>query len=164
MPTGPCCRWVVVGGQRWLDGVVIEQSTQSILDFLKQRRRWFVGLVKTVRHAPVRLHHKVTLGACMAVWAASWLSILTAVLVALGRVSAPPAAFLLGAGSLSVFVVEYVIGLRMNLAHRGPGGAASRLVLYVMQIVLIPLFSVLEVTGVLYGLVRPESGFHVVKK
>ena len=34
-------------------GVVREQSPQSILDFLKQRRRWFVG-IRTVKHPIAR--------------------------------------------------------------------------------------------------------------
>jgi len=149
---------------RWVDGVIIEQSTQSVRDFLKQRRRWFVGLVKTIVHAPVGLRHKFTLAVCMAVWAVSWLSIVSAVALACGRASAPPAAFVIGAGSFSVFVAQYIVGLHLNLAHRGATSWPRRASLYVVQVAFIPIFSILEASGVLYALLRPESGFHVVKK
>ena len=36
----------------WVDGFMEEQSCMSIVDFLRQRRRWFHGLVKTVLYAP----------------------------------------------------------------------------------------------------------------
>ncbi len=149
---------------RWVDGVVIEQSTQSARDFLKQRRRWFVGLTKTLLHAPVGRWRKLALSACMTAWAVSWVCAATAVLVALGHVSAPPVAFCIGAWSLSVYVLEYVVGLRVNLAHRGTTTPGCRALLYLSQVVLMPVFSALEIAGVLYAVVRPESGFHVVKK
>ena len=37
---------------RWVDGYCLEQSTQSVMDFLKQRRRWFVGLCLVCLRAP----------------------------------------------------------------------------------------------------------------
>lgn len=31
---------------KWIDGYLEEQATQSLMDFLKQRRRWYYGLRK----------------------------------------------------------------------------------------------------------------------
>ena len=37
---------------RWVEGYLEEQSTQSVVDFIKQRERWFRGLVAVVFDAP----------------------------------------------------------------------------------------------------------------
>jgi egghead protein (zeste-white 4 protein) len=46
--------WALVAMQkgircRWVNGYLEEQSTQSVSDFIKQRRRWFQGLVIIAR-------------------------------------------------------------------------------------------------------------------
>lgn len=47
---------------RWVDGYLEEQSTQSIKDFIKQRRRWFQGLAKVSLYAPVNPKWRFSLG------------------------------------------------------------------------------------------------------
>ena len=49
--------WAMVAMQdgyrcRWVDGYLEEQSTQSVSDFVRQRRRWFQGLAKVALYAP----------------------------------------------------------------------------------------------------------------
>src|SRR5207237_3402241 len=39
-----------------------------------------------------------------------------------------------------------------------------RLPLYALQIALIPFFSIVEALGVIYGLLSPDSGFHIINK
>ncbi len=46
----------------WVEGYLGEQSCLSLKDFLRQRRRWFQGLVKVVLHAPVKLRWRFFLG------------------------------------------------------------------------------------------------------
>src|SRR5208282_6304918 len=53
----------------WVDGFLEEQSCMSVIDFLRQRRRWFHGLVKTVLFAPVKLRWRLGLGLNTTLWA-----------------------------------------------------------------------------------------------
>lgn len=73
----------------------------------------------------------------------------------------------LGAVVMAWYINTYLTGLWLNLrgmpADIRPS-PARRLVLSAAQIVLLPIFGILEGFGVLYAMIKPERGFHVVKK
>ena len=56
---------------RWVEGHLAEQCTHKIPDFLKQRRRWFNGMGRTARLAPVRRRWRAVLGVSMLAWASA---------------------------------------------------------------------------------------------
>jgi egghead protein (zeste-white 4 protein) len=71
----------VQGGYRlcWVDGYLEEQSTQSLMDFLRQRRRWFQGLMKVARYAPVNFRWRLSVGFHTVAWALAPLTLLYSV-------------------------------------------------------------------------------------
>jgi beta-1,4-mannosyltransferase len=149
---------------RWVDGVVVEQAPQRLADFLKQRRRWFVGLCQVVRHAPVPLRWRLPLAFSVAAWSLAWLGVVyTYVNLATG-IDTPDPIWLAGTFAFSVYVVQYVVGLRINMDHRGMHGFWRRGRLYVLQVLLVPVFALMEAAGVVYGIVKPEVAFHVISK
>lgn len=149
---------------RWVDGFVVEQSTQSVADFVKQRRRWFAGLLRVVLYADTTLWLRTALAAFVALWALSWVGVATTLAnLALG-LRTPPVVAALGDFSLATFVVTYVVGLHVNLRERGGVPWPRRAALYALQVLLVPAFATLEAAGVVAALVRPERGFHVVRK
>ncbi len=150
---------------RWIEGYVEEQPTQSAKDFMKQRRRWFIGLVKVVQHAPVALRWRVPLAISVGLWSLSWVGVLYTY-VRLGVGLQTPAPWIVWVGDLafSIYVANYVLGLKLNLDDWEPVGKLRAAGLYVAVVLLIPIFSLLEVGGVLWALLRPDPGFHVVKK
>jgi egghead protein (zeste-white 4 protein) len=149
---------------RWVDGYCLEQSTRSVTDFIKQRRRWFVGLVLVCLRAPARRWHRVALISSIALWGVSWLgwwSVAVAAIVVDVRI--PALVFLTGSVSLAAYSALYLLGLELNLVQRGVPWV-RRIPWYVAQVVLLPVFSLLESSAVIYGVVRPDVNFHVVKK
>ena len=149
---------------RWVDGYCLEQSTQSIVDFVKQRRRWFVGLCLVCLRAPARFWHRVALVTSVSLWGVGWLgwwSVSLAVIATDVRI--PLAVFVVGAVSLAAYCALYLLGLELNLQQRGLPWY-RRIPWYFAQILLLPFFSLLEGFAVLYGLVRPDFNFHIVKK
>lgn len=149
---------------RWVDGYLLEQSTQSVADFVRQRRRWFSGLVRVVLYAETTLRVRLPLAVFMAVWSVSWIGMLyTVANLFLGLRTAPVLAALADL-SLVTSATTYVIGLTVLLRERAPLPLRVRAALYVAQVALLPAFAVLEAAGVVLGLVRPERGFHVVRK
>lgn len=149
---------------RWVDGYVAEQAPQSVNDFVKQRRRWFVGLAKVVTEAPVALRWRIPLAISTAVWSASWVGILYLYVNLFTGFAVPDWVQLCGNVGFATYIATYVLGLHLNLENLPAQGRLRSAVLYAAQIALIPVFAALEAAGVIYGLVRAETGFHVIRK
>lgn len=65
--------WVFLAMQngfrlRWVHGFLEEQATESIADFVKQRRRWMYGLQKVMWLNPCYVRYRLVFVAFMAVW------------------------------------------------------------------------------------------------
>jgi egghead protein (zeste-white 4 protein) len=149
---------------RWVDGYVVEQSCYSVRDFVKQRRRWFVGLWLVAVRAPSALRWRLALGTSTALWSISWIAVTyTYVNLATG-VSTPLPIRLIGNFVFAFYLVEYVLGLKINLDHRPPIGRLAAAKLYALQVILVPVFQLMEGASVLYGIVRPDMRFHIVRK
>lgn len=149
---------------RWVEGYMEEQSTQSIPDFIKQRRRWMQGLIKVVLHAPVHPKWKVVLGFNILMWnIGPFASIYTVAHFFFGFNHAWWITFLANY-SYSSSVLIYAVGLKANSDEFGIKNHFKKTGWYLTQITLFPYFSLLESVGVLAAIFKPVSGFHVVKK
>ncbi len=149
---------------RWVDGYCLEQSTRSIGDFIKQRRRWFIGLCLVCLRAPARFWHRVALVSSVAVWGVGWLGWWgISIAIVVFNVRIPFVVFLIGAASLTAYAALYVLGLELNLEQRGIPWP-RRVVWHLIQVLLLPAFSLLESSAVVYGVIRPDFNFHIVKK
>ena len=149
---------------RWVDGYCLEQSTQSVMDFLKQRRRWFVGLVLVCLRAPAHVFHRLTLVSSVILWGVGWLgwwSVSIAAVLVDARI--PRVVLFIGTSSLAAYSALYLLGLELNLDQRGVPWY-RRIPWQLAQILLLPIYSLLESYAVIYGVVRPTVGFHIVKK
>ncbi len=147
----------------WIDGYIVEQSPQTVPDFLRQRRRWFVGLWWGALHAPVRLRYRISLGVSTTIWSVGWMALLYSVIRIFSGVIVPQPIAWLGDVVFATYVTNYTLGAWVSLADKGVAGLARARYL-TLQIVLVPVFTFLEAAAVVYALVRPETGFHVVRK
>lgn len=149
---------------RWVEGYLEEQSTQSVKDFVMQRRRWWQGLARVSIHAPVKLRYRLFLGFNTLTWAFAPIGLLYTYAHFFWGFEVRPWIQLGANLAFASFLVLYLIGLRANLDEHGIDGPVRRASWYVAQIVLFPVFSLMEAAGVAYAIVRPSPGFHVVKK
>ncbi|CEL99109.1 unnamed protein product [Vitrella brassicaformis CCMP3155] len=162
----------------FVKGVMHEQSPFDLLDYMKQRRRWFLGLWLVVRHPDIRWRTKLPLLYMQCVWA---LVPLWTLLGLVPSVIPPvPRTFILALFQTLTSGTWYwcfVYGSVLNFTWgRSPGatGGVRRwldwLVNYVAPIVgtavLIPLFGIFESASIIYSYVNPRKGlgFDVVKK
>ena len=152
------------GRARWVDGYLEEQSTQSIRDFVKQRRRWYQGLVKVSLFAPVKLRWRVCLGINTLLWTIAPLGAIYTIGHAVYGFEVNSWVRVLANLSFAEFVTLYFIGLKANLDEYGITHPIKRLGWSVAQLVLTPFFSLLESAGVATAIIRPVAGFHVVSK
>jgi egghead protein (zeste-white 4 protein) len=149
---------------RWVEGYLEEQSTQSAMDFVKQRGRWFRGLIEVVLHAPAGLRWRAPLGVKTTLWALTPFVMLYTIANLFAGVSPPDWIWLMANASLAAFNTFYLIGLKANMDEHGINGFANRAKLYALQVGLLPVFGAMESFAVLRAIVRPSKGFYVVKK
>jgi beta-1,4-mannosyltransferase len=148
---------------RFVDGYMVEQAPQSNRDFIKQRRRWFLGLVLVTLYAPVKLRWKLPLIFGNVVWSLSWLTFIYTVANLFVGYPAPEWTRLCGNTVFTYYVATYVVGMRANLIDR-PAGFLKASYWYAITTLLVPYYSLLEAVSVLYGLFSPDMTFHVVEK
>jgi egghead protein (zeste-white 4 protein) len=148
----------------WIDGYLEEQSCLSVLDFLRQRRRWFHGLVKTVLYAPAKLRWRVGLGLNTMLWALAPFAMVYTVFTLARNVEIPLLVRVLGSYSFATYALWYVTGLKANMDEHGIKNPGKRLQLLTLQILLIPVFCCLEGLGVAWAMVTQAKGFEVVNK
>jgi egghead protein (zeste-white 4 protein) len=149
---------------RWIEGYMEEQSTHSIIDFIKQRCRWLQGLIKVALHAPVKLWWRLSLGINTILWVGASLSSLYTICNFFYGFEVQPWIRFLANYSFSTFLLLYLVGLTTNMDEHGIRKRSVRVLLTTLQLVLLPIFTLMESAGVVWGLVTPTNGFHVVKK
>ena len=148
----------------WVDGYVVEQAPQTVRDFVRQRRRWFSGLAKVASYAPAPWWSRLALVAFIGTWSLTMFGVLYSLTnFALGLYT-PPAVAWTAAACYSWYVTMYVEGLALNFRTLGGFSKLSQAKYYVLQVLLVPVFGLLEGAGVVYAVVRPERGFHVIDK
>jgi egghead protein (zeste-white 4 protein) len=146
----------------WVNGYVYEQSPRTIRDFLKQRRRWFLGIVQVTK-GPLPLRTKGILMLSALSWVGSVLVAGATVINFIHPTMVPPAIRLGSDIALGVYVGLYLAGLHLNLQGLDLS-TRRKLYYYGLMTISIPIYSMLEMAGVLYGVVRPQLGFEVIKK
>ncbi|KAJ3369914.1 hypothetical protein HDU91_006762, partial [Kappamyces sp. JEL0680] len=139
-------------------GLIREQSPMDLIGFLKQRRRWYVGIMRLPHFLPK-------------MWAIFWtvgsLSLYGTVLsIPLGLVYPMPTPRWFGLikdFSFVNFVYLYVIGILVQDIDKKTN---PLLILIRIPVTLVVQFiaSVLEAASVTYGIISPPAGFDVIKK
>ena len=144
-------------GCGWIDGFVREQSPQSILDFLRQRRRWIVGIRGLSRESAwaaywVTMWQLAPFGRLMAL-AATWSSFSPWWLVVSSQFAAV------------TYLYVYVVGMLVQDRDRGTGDFAT-LGHTLVVIALLAVAMLLETAAVVWALFtrRNSLGFQVVAK
>lgn len=153
----------------WVNGYVVEQAPERVVDFVKQRRRWWNGLFRVALFAPSKAWARLTLFGFLVLWGAAMVgSVYTVLNLFLGLETHPVASWL-GTICFAWYLTMYLSGLRLNIAawrqdvdQRVPRW--HRFALYAGLVVLMPVFGLLEAAAVMYGMVRPERGFTVITK
>ncbi len=109
---------------------------------------------------PSSRRRRATLALSVALWSISWLGVTFTAFNLYAGLFVNRVVYYVGAIAFATYIMQYVLGLWINLRERGE----RRPWLYVPLVMLIPAFSLIESAGVFYGIIRPERGFHVINK
>jgi egghead protein (zeste-white 4 protein) len=149
---------------RWIEGHMAEQCTFKVSDFLNQRRRWFNGMYRTARQAPVRYRWRGVLMTSMYAWSIAPIAwIYTIGHVVFGGYTSPDIRMAANL-SLAIYVTTTLVGLRVNMREHGITHLAQKIRWALTWLVFLVPFSFMEATAVTYAIAKPAKTFHVVKK
>lgn len=146
-----------------VSGYIHEQSPAKATDFIKQRRRWFVGLMNVIRADDLDMQFRLPLLISTLLWAFSGSIFIYTFLNIIHPVHTPQFIGVLASVTFAIYILIYIIGFYINMQYvRIP---LYRKIIYMLeQIIFIPVFSLLEALGVLYGVLNPKSDFYVISK
>lgn len=157
----------------WIDALMFEQSPFTIIDFVKQRARWLVGGLRVVKSSRIPLRLRILMKLLTGLWALmplTYAALIVSVLFGSNdleqslqnhyyyRILLPLLA------ALSMW--NYVFGFFVTFSVRRIGLFRYTVLLY-MQLILSPIFGLMEVAAVSYALwnfAKLSVGFHVVEK
>jgi beta-1,4-mannosyltransferase len=144
-------------------GFLHEQSPQKSSDFIKQRRRWFIGLTQILHAKDISFRYKFILFISMRLWALSGFVVIYTAFNILHPVPIPMLVGLLSSLSFAIYIVMYLIGFYMNMKH-AKISLLYKLGFLITQLFLMPIFSILESLGAIYGIVNRKLDYYVIKK
>ena len=148
---------------KWVDGYMEEQATQSVIDFLKQRRRWFLGLIKVCRYAPVSLKWRWPITLQAVSFFLSPFAFLYSLFYIMDGHGLSPMLRIVANFAFAFYCTVQIAGLQANLIEHGT--PFRKWPFWIgLQILLFPLFSGAEALSIAYALLKPDAGFHIVKK
>lgn len=147
----------------FIHAFMYEKSPFSLADFVRQRRRWFGGLWLCVLSPDLPLKSRLPLGTFMLLWSLSWMCILMVYINFAYPTGTQVWLAMVGGVSFMYYVSLYIIGFLRTFSLRQLG-LVRYLGLFALQLTLIPIFSIMEAAGVLYGVLFPPRDFFVVQK
>jgi beta-1,4-mannosyltransferase len=146
----------------FIHAYMYEKSPFTLKDFIQQRRRWFGGIWFCALTPTLPLKDRAILAVFMLMWSLGW-TCPVMVVINLIYPTGTPLWLGIGGGIAFAFTVwMYVVGFictydQAELKER-------YFFLLAAQILLVPLFSVMESVAVLYSLFFPPKDFYIVQK
>jgi beta-1,4-mannosyltransferase len=147
----------------WLNGNIFEQSPYTYKDFIKQRKRWFVGLKNVVKDRRIRWKNKIVLLISILLWSVSWVAFAVTLLNFVLPSETNIFVGMAGGFVFSVYVLIYIIGTYRN-SHTKNLSPLAKAYLYLLTIICIPFSTLLEAVGVIEGILQPEKRFEIINK
>ena len=149
----------------FIQGEMRENSPFTIMDFVRQRRRWFVGQLYTVLSGEIRFHYKLGIILSLICSLLIPVSLSNIALNFLFPLYKPLWMKVLMGYVGGVFTFMYAFGAFKSLASRGWSYKYLSFVCLLNSVFVAPMSSLLETLSVYWGLVTLNSkSFFVVKK
>jgi len=155
-------------GVRWIDAFMYEQSPFTAMDFIRQRGRWFHGLMHCTLFGDNSFPWRVSLVMTLTVmvWATAFMVLPLRLLVNMSCAPDVGLVRLIDINSHAI-VTNYMLGFVMSFSPYLEGWPRWTLLLCMNTSVLLWVISFMEIGGVMYGLflvMARESAFYVVQK
>lgn len=156
----------------WVDALMFEQSPFTVKDFIKQRSRWLVGGLRVIGSNRIPWKQKPVMGLLIWLWSLMPLTyVVLFISVLFGSADSASGAshyyfHLLLPMLAALSMWNYVFGFFVTFSMSKLGPVRFCVLLY-SQVLLTPIFGLMEVAAVSYALWNFSHiavGFHVVQK
>ncbi len=144
-------------------GFVHEQSPAKGKDFIKQRRRWFVGISEVIKAHDIKLRYKIILFLSTSLWAFSGPIILYTALNIIHPAPIQSVVGILSSFTFAIYVTLYILGFYINMQF-AEVTFPKMIIYFLAQLFFIPIFAIMEAAGATYGLLDRKLDFYVIKK
>lgn len=147
----------------FIQGEMWEKSPFSIMDLIRQRKRWVQGIWLTVHSSKIPLRYKLILGMSHYAWLVlpvTTLSFITAFIF-----PTPNSIIISSVGSFcfSVAFYMYIFGILKSFDLKR-SGRAMLFVYLLCQIFMLFVSIVIENVAVIWGLIGSKHNFYIVQK
>lgn len=150
---------------KWVEGYIREQSPFTLLELLKQRRRWITGLRLLMWDKTISRHQRMMLLVNMTLWRVAWVGpIVTICNIVMGGSLMPAWAELLAALTTGMVAAVYMVGAYRNITDIDMH-PMKQILIWLSSGILMPISCAIEGVAVLYSIVAPnKESFDVVEK
>lgn len=149
----------------WLKGKAYEQSPFSIMDLLRQRRRWIWGTIDTVLNSSTPTYWKLAQLTFLTCWLTALPFTILMAAIFPSSLSLSPLTIPLLFFELSTLTTAYLVGLKLNLQ---PLDKKNYTKYALVQLFLLPVILTVEILAPWYALLtfhkRRKVGFDVINK
>ncbi|OWF41915.1 beta-1,4-mannosyltransferase egh-like [Mizuhopecten yessoensis] len=148
----------------FIEGEMWEKSTFSLMDFIRQRKRWVQGIIMVLLSRQIPARNKFGISVMVLSWLVMPITVPNLVLVPLYPLPMPNIINFLCGFMGGVMLFLFVFGAVKSFNYRRTG-LLKFLFLCICPILLMPVCIVMETCGVTWALIsRKQGGFHIVKK
>lgn len=150
---------------KWVEGYIREQSPFTLLELLKQRRRWITGLRLLMWDKTISRQQRMMLLVNMTLWRVAWVGpIVTVCNIVMGGSLMPAWAELIAALTTGMVAAVYMVGAYRNITDIDLH-PMKQILIWVSSGLLMPVSCAIEGVAVLYSIVAPnKENFDVVEK
>lgn len=154
----------------WVEGFIREQSPFTVMDIIRQRRRWYCGLSQVSHDPALKFWTTITLRSYVWFWAFSALALPIPLFYLqywfiFARSFLPYSVFLVGSICTGLYAATYIVGVYRNSLHCSiPLKTKLSILFFSVFAWLMYVPALIECAGTLYGLFFPVDTFYIVKK
>lgn len=150
---------------KWVEGYIREQSPFTLIELLKQRRRWITGLRLLMWDKTISPMQRTMLITNMTLWRVAWVGpFVTIINVIVGGSLLPPLLEILAGMMSGMVAAVYMVGAYRNVTDIDMH-PVKQTVIWLSSGILMPVSCAIEGVAVLYSIVAPnKENFEVVNK
>jgi egghead protein (zeste-white 4 protein) len=143
----------------WHGGVIEERSPHTLTDLIKQRKRWFYGLVQNLRYFTLREKLLQTARAIM--WSSGFFSGLLSIVAFFIPQKIPYPLSILFSITALLWLLSYQIGAFLNSKYLP---RSKRILFHLLTLVSSPIIGLIECSTPILALVSRPKTFEVIRK